>query len=896
MRKRILAMLMCLVLALSMMPSVAIATETDVTEIATVADLKAFAEQVNAGDDFANKTVKLTANIDLTGETWPSLTSFAGTFDGQNYTISNMTNVAGLFNTVTADGTVKNLKLDNVTADFAANVGYGFLALTMNGKATNCHISNVTVNRAGYSNAKGGTLIKSITGDAVVENCSATNITVIHAANSTNTDCVDGLGGVFGGASGNAVIKNCSGTNVTMTFANKTKRVGGFIEGVSGNAKVENCTLTDFTIGSKEGDGYLQEVGGFAATVSGGTVSDCVVNDATFLTGRVSRQTGGFVGQATGGTFDGCKVIDVTMDLTARGSNTIGSTAGFCGQTNNNGEKTFNNCSVTGLNMKITGGLETGIGGFLTSPGGNGAVNITGCSVEGEIDATDNTNNQAVGGFLGNLGWGGSAQVAIESSEADVDIVASGPVGGFVGKAESTNASATLNVTDSSASGTVVSNSGTANAFAGTGETGTPTEEEYDFTGGFTMPSVAQIGDTTYSSLADAFVAVNAGETIILLDNIDLPNWTSVDVKKAIVLDGNGKTITGLATPLFNNVSTDFEIKNLTISGAEIEVKSAEGRDDNTSAAALVQWANGGVLTLNDVSVLNSTVKGDGYVAGLVGFVDSTAVGVIVNGGTVSGNTLTAGGVVGAVTALTYADVTVKNVTVSQNTLTSTSDGGTRPDKVGLVVGRPVADTVTISATVADDNATSPGNGTVIGSLSGGNAVITGGSYPVDPTVTGKAGGQTASVQEGFEIAKNEDGTYAVTEVAANTLGGRSGIVRYLNSNTGKYEAHFFAGIDSLNYKEVGFIIKTSDGQQATLSTKDVYRQINVLIDGKPTTLSATDFGTEGFDGFRIFHQGVDFPSEEYAKANGFSYQTYAVKLDGTILYGEEISYEVIYQ
>ncbi len=132
----------------------------------------------------------------------------------------------------------------------------------------------------------------------------------------------------------------------------------------------------------------------------------------------------------------------------------------------------------------------------------------------------------------------------------------------------------------------------------------------------------------------------------------------------------------------------------------------------------------------------------------------------------VSDNTLTAGGVVGAVAALTYADVTVEGVSVSDNTLTSNSDGGTRRDKVGLVVGRPVADTVSISATVGK-NAAKTGEKTipvtVVGSLSGGTAVITGGTYPVDPTVTGKEG-QVASVAECVQLKNNDDGTYSVTK------------------------------------------------------------------------------------------------------------------------------------
>ncbi len=547
MNKRICSLLLAIVMVIGLLPMSVFAAEENTAdlEISTVEGLKAFAEAVNAGDDYAGKTVVLTADIDLTGEAWTPITSFAGTFDGQEHTISNLTNAACLFNTVTAEGVVQNLKLDKVTADFASNVAYGFLALTVNGKVNNCHISNVTINRAGYSNAKGGALIKSVTGNAVVENCSATNVTLTH----TGSDSVDGLGGVFGGAAGNAVIRNCSGTNVTMSFEGKFKRVGGFIEGVSGSALVENCTLTGIKLGSKDSNCYPQEVGGFAATVSGGSVVNCAVKDVTIESVRLSVQTGGFVGQVHGGAFSGCDVINATFDIATRGSNQICSTAGFCGQTNSNTDKSFTDCSVTGLDMKLTGNLEMGVGGFLTNLGGNGAVNISGCSVEGEIDATGNTNNQPVGGFLGNLGWGGTAVATISDSNADVQIEATGSVGGFVGQANSGNA--TLNVTDCTAGNMDAEDEG----FIGTGESDKVV---------IVIP-VAEVNGTKYGSLAEAIEA-GAGQTITLLSDVEVTAETTFNMANGTVLDLNGFTFKGDdGKAIF--AGTNFTIKNGNVTG-----------------------------------------------------------------------------------------------------------------------------------------------------------------------------------------------------------------------------------------------------------------------------------------------------------------------------------------
>ena len=80
--------------------------------IGNAADMKLFAEAVNGGNTFAGKTVKLVADVDLSGIDWAGIGAtsskpFSGSFDGQGYTIYNMTQSTtnpdgkgGLFNFV----------------------------------------------------------------------------------------------------------------------------------------------------------------------------------------------------------------------------------------------------------------------------------------------------------------------------------------------------------------------------------------------------------------------------------------------------------------------------------------------------------------------------------------------------------------------------------------------------------------------------------------------------------------------------------------------------------------------------------------------------------------------------------------------------------------------------
>lgn len=163
-KKRIGSLLLIVAMCLTLLPTAAFAVDDEETAtapekfaITSVGDLQTFADAVNKGD-YDGKTdavVTLDADLDLAGIAWIPMgdTShdFAGTFDGQGHTISNLTigtadapitgKLAGLFGVV--EGTVKNLFLDEVSVN--ANVGYyvGGLAAYAVGPIENCHITKL---------------------------------------------------------------------------------------------------------------------------------------------------------------------------------------------------------------------------------------------------------------------------------------------------------------------------------------------------------------------------------------------------------------------------------------------------------------------------------------------------------------------------------------------------------------------------------------------------------------------------------------------------------------------------------------------------------------------------------------------------------------------------------
>ena len=154
--------------------------------ISTAEGLWYFAEQANAGNNFAGKTVTLTENVDLGDKLWTpigvyndSKTHFKGTFDGQNHTVSGLNvdasriNGVGFFGKVYT-GTIKNLTVEgNVTTDscnyVGGIVGHGYATIT------NCTFrgtvgSTTTMQVGGIAGSGGFTVTNcSVYGDVIAE-------------------------------------------------------------------------------------------------------------------------------------------------------------------------------------------------------------------------------------------------------------------------------------------------------------------------------------------------------------------------------------------------------------------------------------------------------------------------------------------------------------------------------------------------------------------------------------------------------------------------------------------------------------------------------------------------------------------------------------------------------
>ncbi len=202
--------------------------------IGTVAELKAFKEAVNvSGNSYSGKTIKLTADIDLKGEAWEPIgqargngvkTYFQGVFDGQGYTIKNMTikpnatygegaNYAtGFFGFVDAgDAVIKNVTFDNATIE-----GHHWTAVVcgyISGTIQNCHVTNSSVVCSHANDDACGDKAAMIVG---YTNESTTSVKDCTAKNGTVKAGRD-AGQIVGCNSANVTVSGCSAENVTVS-------------------------------------------------------------------------------------------------------------------------------------------------------------------------------------------------------------------------------------------------------------------------------------------------------------------------------------------------------------------------------------------------------------------------------------------------------------------------------------------------------------------------------------------------------------------------------------------------------------------------------------------------------------------------------------------------------
>lgn len=89
-------------------------------------------------------------------------------------------------------------------------------------------------------------------------------------------------------------------------------------------------------------------------------------------------------------------------------------------------------------------------------------------------------------------------------------------------------------------------------------------------TGLLPVSAMAAGGPVEVGTAQELVQALAANEQIVLTDNLDLSQWTTQPGAFNGTLDGNGFAVTGLRTPLLNQIGPEGQVIDLTVAGADL--------------------------------------------------------------------------------------------------------------------------------------------------------------------------------------------------------------------------------------------------------------------------------------------------------------------------------------
>ena len=246
-------------------------SESNPYVIANIDQLKAFADEVNKGNSYAGKYVVLGANLDLANVDWAPIgkaehgktTGFAGVFDGQGYTVKNLTcgtatdakeyEAVGFFGVIAEGGVVKNLNVQ------------------INKIYTDYDLGNYIIS--------GGGLAGILEKDAVIDHCSVSGAKQVISVNAGSKAA---LGGLVGQMQTGAVIAN-SWTDVGLNYGTiSMENVDVYMGGICGKQANSSLIANSASFGSVPGMIYQGSihVGGLVGYTSG-ALYNCYTSSLT---------------------------------------------------------------------------------------------------------------------------------------------------------------------------------------------------------------------------------------------------------------------------------------------------------------------------------------------------------------------------------------------------------------------------------------------------------------------------------------------------------------------------------------------------------------------------------------------------------------------------------------
>lgn len=272
-----------------------------VYQIGTAAELAWFADAVQTGQTAIS--AKLTANINLNGKTWTAIgtdsNKFAGTLDGDNYTVSGLAGTGGLVYYLSANGTVKSLCVD-CAIDGTSNVGG--IADKSEGRIENCLVSGYIKGGNDTIFGVGGIVGHGVAGNVISGCVSTADILFKYSRYAVQ----NGAGGIVGYTYG--TVENCYFAGNVHTNAKSVSDggFGGLVGCARSNAVMKDC----YTVGAVTGP-----ESSFGAVVgkvnSGATITNCAYLDTVATQAAADGTTSGM----TAHTADYMRSAEFAVDM-----------------------------------------------------------------------------------------------------------------------------------------------------------------------------------------------------------------------------------------------------------------------------------------------------------------------------------------------------------------------------------------------------------------------------------------------------------------------------------------------------------------------------------------------------------------------------------------------------
>ncbi len=315
----------------------------DVFEIGTPTQLKWFAVYANQVEPASNAL--LTADIDLTGVTMPSIgnssVAYAGEFDGQGFAISNFEGISegyGGFFGKTNGATIKNFSIDGILT-VTTGTGSGVIGWPENSTISNIH-SALVVDVPNSGTHHVGGVVGSARGSNTIDRCTFSGSMTVAAGSTDNfagvvayvthdntvqkhdevTNCANygditfydagcAAGGVLGYLNSTAVVlKNCLNVGEIIFAGEGSPKYGGAILG-----RTKNTNFTKIT------NNFWLEGSAYGASKNDSGVDALATESSTaeqFSSGEVTAKLGIAFRQNIGS--DEAPVLDPTHNVIAQ--------------------------------------------------------------------------------------------------------------------------------------------------------------------------------------------------------------------------------------------------------------------------------------------------------------------------------------------------------------------------------------------------------------------------------------------------------------------------------------------------------------------------------------------------------------------------------------------------